>query len=137
MTSLTKMPEPVDPDLYAAVKKQIYAKYPKHSAYRSGHLVRTYKEKFAEKHGPRKQPYRGKKPSKSDGGLKRWFAEEWVNESGEVGYDRKNTLYRPSKRVTNETPKTWGELTEKDVRSAKKEKKTTGRVRRFGDDDRD
>lgn len=123
--------EPADPKLYAAVKKEVYAKYPKHSAYRSGHLVRTYKERFASKHGSGTKAYRGKKPSKKDGGLQRWFAEEWVNESGKVGYDRKNTLYRPSKRVTKDTPKTWGELSTDEVRKAKKEKKKTGRVVRF------
>lgn len=134
MTETTRQntnPVPVDPGLYATVKKQVYARYPTHSAYRSGHLVREYKERFAEKHGARKRPYRGSKPSKADGGLKRWFAEEWVNESGEIGYDKKNTLYRPSKRVTDRTPATWDELSKKDVRTAKREKKATGRVKRF------
>lgn len=124
-------PAPADPDLYAAVKQQVYARYPTHSAYRSGHLVRTYKARFAEKHGPRRRPYRGRKPGADEGGLPRWFAEGWVNESGEVGYDRANTLYRPSRRVSEGTPRTWAELSEREVRAAKREKRATGRVGRF------
>ena len=37
------MPEPTNKKLYEEVKKEIYAKYPKHSAYRSGLLVQEYK----------------------------------------------------------------------------------------------
>ena len=40
-----KMPEPTNKKLYEEVKKEIYAKYPKHSAYRSGLLVKEYKER--------------------------------------------------------------------------------------------
>ena len=35
--------EPTDQALYAKTKKQVYKKHPKHSAYRSGILVQTYK----------------------------------------------------------------------------------------------
>ena len=63
--------------------------------------------------------------------MTRWFAEEWRNESGGVGYDSKNTLYRPTKRVTKDTPKTWGELPKSRVASARKEKKSSGRVSKF------
>ena len=38
------MSEPSDKKLYEKVKKEIYKKYPKHSAYRSGLLVKEYKE---------------------------------------------------------------------------------------------
>lgn len=38
--------EPVDPQLYNKTKKKIYALYPKHSAYRSGILVKEYKNNF-------------------------------------------------------------------------------------------
>ena len=37
--------EPSDIKLYNKTKKQIYKKIPKHSAYRSGILVQTYKKK--------------------------------------------------------------------------------------------
>ena len=38
------MPEPTNKKLYEEVKKEIYAKHPKHSAYRSGLLVQEYKK---------------------------------------------------------------------------------------------
>ena len=38
------MPLPKDESLYEKIKKEIYTKYPKHSAYRSGLLVMKYKE---------------------------------------------------------------------------------------------
>ena len=70
------MPEPKDQKLYQRAKKYIYKKYPKHSAYRSGLLVQKYKKDFKKKYG-NKNPYSGKKTRKK--GLKRWFAEKWVN----------------------------------------------------------
>ena len=39
------MPSPVNKQLYAQVKREIYTKYPKHSAYRSGLLVQEYKRR--------------------------------------------------------------------------------------------
>ena len=39
------MPEPANKKLYDEVKKEIDAKYPKHSAYRSGLLVQEYKKR--------------------------------------------------------------------------------------------
>lgn len=41
--------EPSDTKLYKRTKKQIYKRIPKHSAYRSGILVQTYKKKFKSK----------------------------------------------------------------------------------------
>ena len=40
------MPEPANKKLYEQVKAEIYKKYPKHSAYRSGILVQKYKKTF-------------------------------------------------------------------------------------------
>ena len=40
------MTEIKDKILYEKVKKEIYLKYPKHSAYRSGLLVKKYKEEY-------------------------------------------------------------------------------------------
>ena len=120
---------PADGRLYDAVKQRVYKEIPKHSAYRSGLLVQEYKRAFATRYGEDKDPYIGVK--KKNTGLTRWFAEEWRNESGGVGYDSKNTLYRPTKRVTKDTPKTWGELPKSRVKSARAEKKSTGRVSKF------
>ena len=60
------MPKPTDTKLYEEVKKEIYAKYPKHSAYRSGLLVQEYKSRGGSYSG-----------DKSKGTLGRWFKEEW------------------------------------------------------------
>jgi superoxide dismutase, Cu-Zn family len=121
-------PIPRDKKLYNKVKKQIYKKYPKHSAYRSGLLVQKYKKDFKKKHG-KKNPYIGNKTKKK--GLRRWFDENWVNQRGEVGYKYKNDVYRPSKRITKKTPITHNELTKKEIKRARKIKYTRGRVKRF------
>ena len=68
-------PKPVDLVLYAKVKSVIYAKNPKHSAYRSGHVVKEYKKQFSEKYGKRKSPYtKGSKTIKK--GLTRTFPQK-------------------------------------------------------------
>jgi hypothetical protein len=42
--------------------------------------------------------------------LKRWFAEEWTIEEGSIGYAKKpknwkqTNIYRPTKRITKDTP---------------------------------
>lgn len=121
---------PSDLSLYNKTKKYIYKKNPKHSAYRSGMLVKTYKKRFAKKHGTRKKPYLGKQ-SRTRKGLKRWFAEEWVNQRGEVGYKNKNDIYRPTNRITKKTPITHKELTKKEIKTARTKKYRKGRVKRF------
>ena len=42
------MPEPKNKKLYEKVKDEIYKEYPKHSAYRSGLLVKEYKKRGGE-----------------------------------------------------------------------------------------
>ena len=123
------MPIPKDIKLYNKNKKNIYKKHPKHSAYRSGILVQTYKKNFIKKHGKTKNPYIGKKSVKK--GLKRWFKEKWVNQRGEVGYKYKSDIYRPSKRITKKTPKTHKELSKKRIKKARKTKYRKGRVKKF------
>ena len=75
---------PVDKKLYNKTKSYIFKKYPKHSAYRSGILVKKYKNRFTKKYGNKKNPYIGEKSKKK--GLSRWFKEKWVNQRGEIGY---------------------------------------------------
>ena len=122
------MPEPVDKKLYNNIKKIVYKKYPKHSAYRSGILVQEYKKNFAQKYG-NKNPYFGTKTKKK--GLARWFLEDWRNQRGEVGYKYKNDVYRPTRRITKKTPKTFKELTKKKIKKARTKKYRIGRVDRF------
>ena len=88
---------PTDLFLYEKIKKKVYKDIQKHSAYRSGIVVKKYKESFKKKYG-NKNPYKGKYTKKK--GLRRWFDEKWVNQRGKVGYQYKNDIYRPSKRIT-------------------------------------
>jgi hypothetical protein len=127
--SRSRSNEPSDKALYQSVKARIYKQVPKHSAYRSGLVVKAYKAAFKRKHGNSRQPYRGSR-SRSRG-LGRWFAEKWVNQRGEVGYKYKSDIYRPSRRVTQDTPKTYRELSPSAIRRARSKKSKTGRVDRF------
>ena len=100
--------------------KQIYAKYPVNSAYRSGLLVKTYKEQGGK--------YIGKENKSS--GLNRWYKEKWVNSRGEEGYKNKSDVYRPTVRVNKNTPTTFKELTKEQIEKAKVEKSKTGTVKK-------
>ena len=114
------MPEPKDKALYERVKAEITREIPKHSAYRSGMIVKEYKRRGGK--------YIGKKPTD---GLTRWFAEDWKNQRGETGYSKPGDVYRPTKRVTSKTPATFGELSKSQIEKARREKAATGRVTRF------
>ena len=115
------MVQPKNKELYEKVEKEIILKYPKHSAYRSGLIVKAYKEAGGT--------YEGPKPKNT--GLKRWFDEKWTNQRGEIGYKNPTDLYRPSKKITSKTPKTWSELNKKQIEKAKVQKRTKGRVKKF------
>ena len=119
------MSKPVDTTLYDKIKKQITSEH-KPSAYRSGLLVKTYKQEFKKKHGSKLSPYTGKSEN-----LKRWFEEQWVNQRGEVGYKKKGDIYRPTNRISKNTPKTWSELSPSEIKQASNEKRKKGRVKKF------
>ena len=123
------MPKPTNQNLYDLVKKRVYKKMPKHSAYRSGIVVQEYKKTFKNKYGSKRSPYKGKRTEKR--GLKRWFKEEWKNQRGKIGYKYKNDVYRPTKRITKQTPTTFNELSNKEIKRARREKAQTKRVIRF------
>ena len=114
-------PTPTNMKLYNQVKEEIYKKYPKHSAYRSGLLVQEYKKRGGT--------YKGTESNTQ--GLKRWFREEWKNQRGEEGYRNKSDVYRPTKRVTKDTPTTFQELSKSEIDKARKEKASKGRVTKF------
>jgi hypothetical protein len=114
-----------DSDLYEKVKTEIQKRIPISSAYRSGIIVKTYKKRFAHKHGLKKSPYTGKKKNT---GLKRWFREKWVNQHGEIGYHSKSDIYRPSRRITSKTPTTYHELSKNQIIKARRTKYRKGRV---------
>jgi hypothetical protein len=120
---------PKDLKLYQSVKKRVYKVNPVHSAYRSGTVVKRYKEAFKRKYGEKMSPYDGKKPQTT--GLPRWFKEDWKSDSGKYRYTSKSSVYRPTVRVTSQTPTTFAELTAKRLRRAKREKAQRGRVSKF------
>ncbi len=63
------MPEPVNKALYKRIKDDILEKHPKHSAYRSGLIVKEYKRQGGK--------YRG---SKKKSTLNKWFkTERWID----------------------------------------------------------
>jgi hypothetical protein len=115
------MPEPKNKALYNRIKAQVVKKNPKHSAYRSGLIVKKYKAAGGT--------YSGSKPKKK--GLSRWFKEDWRTEKGKKTYKEGGTIFRPTKRVTKDTPTTMKELTPAQKKRAIKEKKATGRVKKY------
>lgn len=92
------------PDLYEQAKQIVYKQYPKHSAYRSGMLVQKYKEMAAEKG---LEAYSGKKPTK---GLSEWFKETWKDIGG-----KDYPVFRPTKRVSKDTPLLPSEIDPKNL----------------------
>ena len=56
------MPTPTNKKLYEEVKEEIYKKYPKHSAYRSGLLVQEYKRRGGTYEGNEKKTNRRLEP---------------------------------------------------------------------------
>ena len=96
---------PMNKKLYEKVKSIVYPKYKKPSAYRSGAVVKLYKEmggKFKDNGGKN---------------LARWFKEEWKD----VG-DQEYPVYRPTKHITKDTPLTVDEIDQTNLKEQIKEK---------------
>lgn len=96
---------PINKKLYEKAKEIVYPRYKKPSAYRSGAVVKLYKEmggKFKENNG---------RP------LARWFREEWQD----VG-NKEYPVYRPTKRVSKDTPLTASEIDPENLRLQIREK---------------
>jgi hypothetical protein len=90
------MPIPEDKELYNKAKEYADAIYKKPSAYKSGYIVKKYKEmggKYLNDNKPKN--------------LKRWFKEDWTD----VGH-KNYPVYRPTKRVSKKTPLTPDEIDE-------------------------
>ena len=94
------MPTPIDSDLYERVKKEADERFDKPSAYKSGWIVKTYKDRGGK--------YSGKKEVK---GLTRWYREQW-KDIGNKSYP----VYRPTKRVNKDTPLTADEIDKDQLR---------------------
>ena len=102
------MPQVVDINLYEKAKKLADEKYSKPSAYKSGFIVKTYKElggRYKDDNKPKN--------------LKRWFKEDWKD----VGHNNKGyPVYRPTKRVDKNTPLTVNEIDPKNLKEQIKKK---------------
>ena len=120
------MPTPTDDILYQKAKTKFYDM--KHSAYKSGLIVKEYKRLFEIKYGSTKPPYKG---DKSKGNLTRWYQEQWRSDDGKKTYSSKSSVFRPTIKVNSKTPTTFSELTKKQLDDAKKEKAKSGRVVKF------
>lgn len=88
------MPIIANKKLYEEVKNMADTIYKKSSAYKSGWIVKKYKELG----GKYKDDNKEKK-------LKRWFKEDW-KDIGNKDYP----VYRPTKRATKDTPLTFDEI---------------------------
>ena len=128
------MSQPQNKHLYNQVKKEAKQKFKVWpSAYASGWLVKEYKRR-----GGTYTPSLSPEPS----ALSRWYKEEWIDvcelpRKVPCGRDKakmKNYPYcRPSKKVTNNTPKLASELTKEQIRSRCLRKKANPKVRILSD----
>ena len=63
--------------------------------------------------------------------LNRWFLQKWSGDKGTTNYPHRNSVYRPTVRITKDTPTTFAELTPEELKRAKSMKARTGRVENF------
>ncbi|MAO25376.1 MAG: hypothetical protein CMJ25_31960 [Phycisphaerae bacterium] len=64
--------------------------------------------------------------------LKRWFKEEWETPSGSKDYSDGDVVFRPTVKVSEDTPKTHSELSDKDIAKGRRQKRKTGRAKKYG-----
>ena len=89
------MAEPKDKNLYQQAKNKYSSM--KHSAYKSGLIVKYYKELYAKKHKST-DAYTGQKNKNK--GLSRWYDEKWQTPDGKKEYSKKSDILRPTKKVS-------------------------------------
>ena len=75
-------------------------------------------------------PFRVRK-TKKGASLRRWFKEDWKTPKGKENYEGGENTFRPTKKVSKDTPKTWSEVTPASKAKAQKEKNTKGRVTKY------
>ena len=64
--------------------------------------------------------------------LKRWFKEKWRTPSGKKDYSETNeNTFRPTVKVSKDTPSTWAQLSDSEKAAAREEKNTKGRVSKY------
>lgn len=92
-------------NLYERAKKEIYAIYKKPSAYRSGAVIKRYKE-LGGTYGDSNKP--------KNTGLSRWFREKWTDVNPNKGINT-YPVFRPTIRITKDTPLTVSEISKKNL----------------------
>jgi hypothetical protein len=100
------MPIILDKHLYNLVKSEADLIYKKSSAYKSGYIVKRYKELGGRYQNDNK-----------DKNLKRWFEEKW-KDIGNKSYP----VFRPTIKVNNKTPLTVNEIDKKNLQNQIKKK---------------
>tara|TARA_A100001515_G_scaffold90586_1_gene72142 strand:+ start:604 stop:891 length:288 start_codon:yes stop_codon:yes gene_type:complete len=69
--------------------------------------------------------------TKKGAALRRWFKEDWTTPSGKKDYSSGENTFRPTKKISKKTPKTWSQLSKGEKAAASREKTKTGRVSRY------
>lgn len=109
--------KPLDIALYAKVKAEADQRFEKHGAFKSGWIVKTYKERGGKYSG-----------TKTKGGLSAWFKEKWSNVAGKG----QKPVLRPTVRVSKKTPLTVSEISKDEIRKQVRAKQvTTGNLKPF------
>jgi len=64
-----------------------------------------------------------------DGGLKRWFKEDWQTSDGKPcgNETQKEEACRPTKRVNKDTPATWSQVNKDEINRKKREATRKGK----------
>ena len=88
------MPKILDPNIYKKAAEIADKTYKTHSAYKSGFIVKKYKE-LGGRYGDDGKPKN----------LKRWYKEQWYD----VG-NKSYPVYRPKVKVSKDTPLTIKEI---------------------------
>jgi hypothetical protein len=94
------MPQPKDKALYNRIRVMADEIYKKPSAYKSGYIVKKYKElggEYIDDNQPKE--------------LKRWYQEKWMD-IGKKDYP----VYRPTVRVNKKTPLLVSEIDPKQLK---------------------
>jgi hypothetical protein len=100
------MPIVLDKELYETAKTKADEIYKKPSAYKSGYIVKLYKQLGGR--------YKDDEKEKD---LSRWFKEEWKD----VG-NKNYPVYRPTKRINSKTPLTIKEIDKHNLKEQINEK---------------
>jgi hypothetical protein len=99
------------------LKISVWKMYDKPSAYRSGMLVKLYRESGGR--------YSGDKDK--DDGLPLGLHRNGKIKGEKSGINIKSDVYRPTVRINSKTPTTFQELTTKEIERARREKAKDGK----------